>query len=70
VSEDRTWARLAGHRLERRAKVEQVTRRRQYAAAVHQTLDIASAAQGDEQGDRATSHGDLDGSTRASTWRR
>jgi hypothetical protein len=48
-SEDRTRARLAGRRLERRAEVEQVPRRPHHAAAVHQALDMTSAAQGDEQ---------------------
>jgi hypothetical protein len=64
VSEDRTRARLAGHRLERPTEIEQVPRWGHHASAVHQALDMASAAQGDEQGDRATTYGDLHGSTR------
>jgi len=63
TAENPARARLAGHGPERGAEIEQIASRRRHAAAEHQTLDMASAVQGDEQGDRATTGGDLHRST-------
>lgn len=62
--QDGTGAGTAGHGGQGRAEVEQIARRWDYATAAHEALDMAGAAQGDQQGDWATARGDLQGPPR------